>query len=210
MKFSKFISYVFHPVFIPLIILFILFNFTSILVNSNSNNICVKSVYILFILVYTILPILTSVVLFKLKLIRSFEMHDNKDRIVPLMTNTIYMILGGIMSSSCLNILPFVKLIFLSYFLITICALVISFFWKISLHMLAAGNMLAVFVSSNFLIEPNLVLVFISLIFALIIAFSRYNEGAHNIPQLILGMAIGFCTQIVLFLNQSSTITSII
>ena len=210
MRFSKFISYVFHPVFIPLIILFILFNFTPILVNSNSNNICVKSVYILFILVYTILPVLTSVVLFKLKLIRSFEMHDNKDRIVPLMTNTIYMILGGIMSSSCLNILPFVKLIFLSYFLITICALVISFFWKISLHMLAAGNMLAVFVSSNFLIEPNLVLVFISLIFALIIAFSRYNEGAHNIPQLILGMAIGFCTQIVLVLNQSSTITSII
>ena len=108
MRFSKFISYIFHPVFIPLIVLFTLFNFTSILVNSNSNNICVKSVYILFILVYTILPILTSVVLFKLKLIRSFEMHDNKDRIVPLMTNTIYMILGGIISSSCLNILPFV------------------------------------------------------------------------------------------------------
>ena len=116
MRFSKFISYVFHPVFIPLIILFTLFNFTSILANSTSNNICVKSVYILFILVYTILPILTSVVLFKLKLIRSFEMHDNRDRIVPLMTNIIYMILGGIINSSCLNILPFVKLIFLSIF----------------------------------------------------------------------------------------------
>ena len=210
MIFSKFISYVFHPVYIPLIILFTLFNFTSILANSTSNNICVKSVYILFILVYTILPILTSVVLFKLKLIRSFEMHDSKDRIVPLMTNTIYMIVGGIISSSCLNILPFVKLIFLSYFLITICALAISFFWKISLHMLAAGNMLAVFVSSNFLIEPNLILVFITLVFALIIAFSRYREGAHTIPQLILGMAIGFCTQILIVLNQSLTITSII
>tara|TARA_B100001939_G_scaffold348015_1_gene372005 strand:+ start:1404 stop:1766 length:363 start_codon:yes stop_codon:yes gene_type:complete len=120
------------------------------------------------------------------------------------------MILGGIIGSSCLNILPFVKLIFLSYFLITICALAISFFWKISLHMLAAGNMLAVFVSSNFLIEPNLILVFITLVFALIIAFSRYREGAHTIPQLILGMAIGFCTQILIVLNQSLTITSII
>ena len=210
MKFSKFISYVFHPVFIPLIILFTIFNFTSILANSNSNNICVKSVYILFILVYTILPILTSVVLFKLKLIRSFEMHDKKDRIAPLLTNTIYIIVGGLISSSCLNILPFVKLIFLSYFLITICALVISFFWKISLHMLAAGNMLAVFVSSNFLIEPNLFLVFISLVFALIIAFSRYSEGSHTIPQLILGMVIGFCAQVFLVLNQSSIITSII
>ena len=78
MRFSKFISYVFHPVFIPLIILFTLFNFTSILVISSSNNICVKSVYILFILVYTILPILTSLILFKLNIIRSFEMHDNK------------------------------------------------------------------------------------------------------------------------------------
>ena len=76
--------------------------------------------------------------------------------------------------------------------------------------MLAAGNMLAVFVSSNFLIEPNLFLVFISLVFTLIIAFSRYNEGAHTIPQLILGMVIGFCTQIFLVLNQSSIITSII
>ena len=76
--------------------------------------------------------------------------------------------------------------------------------------MLAAGNMLAVFVSSNFLIEPNLILVFISLVFTLIIAFSRYNEGSHTIPQLILGMVIGFCTQILVVLNQSSTITSII
>ena len=156
MRFSKFISYVFHPVFIPLIILFILFNFTSILAISNSNNICVNSIYILFILVYTILPVLTSVVLVKFGIIGSFEMHDNKERIVPLMTNTIYIILGGIINSSCLNIFPFVKLIFLAIFIITICALVISFFWKISLHMLAAGNMLAVFVSSNFLIEPNL------------------------------------------------------
>lgn len=210
MRFSKFISYVFHPVFIPLIILFTLFNFTSTLVISSSNNICVKSVYILFILVYTILPILTSLILFKLKIIRTFEMYDNKERLVPLMTNTIYIILGGLVSSSCLNILPFVKLIFLSYFLITICALVISFFWKISLHMLAVGNMLAVFVSSNFLIEPNLILVFISLVFTLIIAFSRFNEGAHTIPQLILGVVIGFCTQILVVLNQSSTITSII
>lgn len=210
MRFSKFISYVFHPVFIPLIILFTLFNFTSILVNSNSNNICVKSVYILFILVYTILPILTSAVLVKLKLIRSFEMHDNRDRIIPLVTNIIYMIVGGIISSSCLNILPFVKLIFLSYFLITICALVISFFWKISLHMLAAGNMLAVFVSSNFLIEPNLFLIFISLVFTLIIAFARYNESAHTMPQILFGIIIGFYTQILLVLNQSSIITSII
>ena len=210
MRFSKFISYVFHPIFIPLIILFILFYFTPILANSTSNNICVNSIYTLFILVYTILPVLTSVVLVKFGLIGSFEMHDNRDRIVPLMMNIIYMIVGGIINSSCLNVFPFVKLIFLAIFIITICALVISFFWKISMHMLAAGNMLAVFVSSNFLIEPNLILVFITLVFALIIAFSRYSEGAHTIPQLILGMAIGFCTQVFLVLNQSSIITSII
>ena len=210
MRFSKFISYVFHPVFIPLIILFILFYFTPIIANSTSNNICVNSIYTLFILVYTILPVLTSVVLVKFGLIGSFEMHDNRDRIVPLITNIIYMILGGIINSSCLNIFPFVKLIFLAIFIITICALVISFFWKISLHTLAAGNMLAVFVSSNFLIEPNLFLVFISLVFALIIAFSRYSEGSHTIPQLILGMVIGFCAQVFLVLNQSSIITSII
>ena len=210
MRFSKFISYVFHPVFIPLIILFILFYFTPIIANSTSNNICVNSIYTLFILVYTILPVLTSVVLVKFGLIGSFEMHDNRDRIVPLITNIIYMILGGIINSSCLNIFPFVKLIFLAIFIITICALVISFFWKISLHTLDAGNMLAVFVSSNFLIEPNLFLVFISLVFALIIAFSRYSEGSHTIPQLILGMVIGFCAQVFLVLNQSSIITSII
>ena len=137
-------------------------------------------------------------------------MHDNRDRIVPLMMNIIYMIVGGIINSSCLNVFPFVKLIFLAIFIITICALVISFFWKISLHMLAAGNMLAVFVSSNYLFDLNLFLVFISIVLTLIIAFSRYNESAHTIPQLIFGMAIGFCTQIFLVLNQSSIITSII
>ena len=39
-------------------------------------------------------------------------MHDNRDRIVPLMMNIIYMIVGGIINSSCLNVFPFVKLIF--------------------------------------------------------------------------------------------------
>ena len=210
MRFSKFISYVFHPVFVPLIILFTLFNFIHELESSSSENICVRSLYILFILVYTVLPILTSVVLVKLGLIGSLEMHDKRDRIIPLMTNTIYMVFGGLLNSFCLNVFPFVKLIFLAFFIITICALVISFYWKISLHMLAAGNMLAIFVSSNFLIETNLFLVFISLVLSLIIAYSRYNEGAHTIPQLIFGIVIGFCTQIFLILNQSSIITSII
>ncbi len=210
MNFSKFISYVFHPVFIPLIILLTIFNFTPILLNSSSDNFCIKSLYILFVLVCTILPILTSIVLVKLKLIGSFEMHENKDRIFPLIMNGIYLIIGGIFNNSCLNFFPFVKLFFLGLIVLTIFALVISFFWKISLHTLAAGNMIAVFVSSNYLIETNLFLIFVALFFAVIITFSRYNEDAHSIPQLILGLTIGFCTQIFLLLNQSSIITSII
>ena len=102
MRFSKFISYVFHPVFVPLIILFTLFNFIHELESSSSENICVRSLYILFILVYTVLPILTSVVLVKLGLIGSLEMHDKRDRIIPLMTNTIYMVFGGLLNSFCL------------------------------------------------------------------------------------------------------------
>ena len=210
MNFSKLVSYVFHPVFIPLIVLLALFNFTPIFINSVSDNFCIRSLYILFFLVCTILPVLTSIILVKLKLIGSFEMHENKDRIFPLIMNVIFLIVGGIFNNSCLNNFPFIKLFFLGLIILTILALVISFFWKISLHTLAAGNMLAVFVSSNFLIKSNLFLIFVALFFAIIIAFSRYKEDAHTIPQLILGLIIGFCTQIFLLLNQSSIITSTI
>ena len=110
MNFSKLISYVFHPVFIPFIVLVTLFNFTPILLNSSSDNFCIKSLYILFFLVCTILPVLTSVILVKLKLIGSFEMHESKDRIFPLIMNLIYLIVGGLFNNSCLNVFPFVKI----------------------------------------------------------------------------------------------------
>ena len=77
-------------------------------------------------------------------------------------------------------------------------AMIISNFWKISLHMLGIGGLVGVFCALNFLLGGYISLIIILLFSAGLVGYSRINENAHNLNQIYCGFIIGFFIELAI------------
>jgi hypothetical protein len=139
-RIAKIISGVFHPLFIPLYaILFLLGSDTYV-----SLLIPLKGKLMLggIVLLTTVLmPLLTSFLLIRAKIIHSWFPEVREERIYLLLNTAVfYYLTYYIMKGSHVTMI-FGYFMLGSTFLV-ICALVITFFHRISLHMIAMGGLL--------------------------------------------------------------------
>ena len=77
-------------------------------------------------------------------------------------------------------------------------ALLISVFWKISLHMMASGGCLGVVsiltINSDTIDDKMKVLLAVVIFLNMVLGYSRILEKAHNKKQIFTGFLIGFIT----------------
>ncbi len=139
-RFARLLTIIFHPLFIPFYMLMILLNVNILF----AIMIPVKAKLILSGLVFlttVLFPLLIVFLLFKLKMIKSFYLESREERIYPLLTLAIFYYFTYYILKS----FP-ISFIFSYYMLgstfLTILALIISFYRKISLHMIGIGGML--------------------------------------------------------------------
>ncbi len=184
------ISTLFHPVFINIASLLLLFSlFPSLAAMSYKS----KSTIISVIVSLTIIIPLVLVGLLKItNSISSIQMEDKKDRKWPFVATT----LGYIFSFYLLQKVG-VSSLLLKYLIAGIGTVVsisiINTFWKISVHMASIGAMIGLLVIANFAnyIDLRLMIAGIVLI-AGIVASARLFANAHNILQIVSGFALGF------------------
>jgi hypothetical protein len=189
------ISTLFHPVFIniaSLLLLFVLF--PSLAAMSYQ----AKSTIISVIVSLTVIIPLVLVGLLKItNSISSIQMEDKKDRKWPYIATAM----GYIFSFYLLQKVG-VSSLLLKYLLAGIGTVisisVINIFWKISVHMASIGAMLGLLVIANFTnyIDLRLMIAGIVLI-AGIVASARLFANAHNISQIISGFALGFAWMLI-------------
>ena len=184
------ISTLFHPVFINIASLLLLFTlFPSLAAMSYQ----AKSTIISVIISLTVIIPLVLVGLLKItNSISSIQMEDKKDRKWPYIATAM----GYIFSFYLLQKVG-VSSLLLKYLLAGIGTVisisVINIFWKISVHMASIGALLGLLVIANFTnyIDLRLMIAGIVLI-AGIVASARLFANAHNISQIVLGFALGF------------------
>ena len=140
LRIAKVISYLFHPLLIPLYTILFLFNsdnYLSLLIPMKG-----KLLLVAIVLLTTVLmPLLTGFLLIRLKIVQSFFPKTRDDRIYLLLNTAIfyyltYYLLKGIHVSLVFNYFM------LGSTLLVICSLMITFFYRISLHMIATGGVL--------------------------------------------------------------------
>lgn len=184
------ISTIFHPIFVnigSLWLLFMLFPSLAALTYQ------AKSTIISVIISLTI--VLPSLLVALLKLtnqISSIQLTHLKERKWPFAATA----LGYIFSFYLLNKAG-VSIIILKYLLagsITVVSIaIISNFWKISVHMASIGAMISLLVLANYYTHVDLRIgIAIMVLIAGLVASARHFAKAHNIPQLIAGFALGF------------------
>lgn len=190
------ISYIFHPLFIPLggSTAFFLINPLSL---ENEQ----KLRYLFPILILTvIIPIIFFFILRSLKLISSIFAPEIEERKYPLALNTVIILL------LIYKVLPEYQITELYYFflglLLLSSTLLVLLFAKIkaSIHMAGMGGLLLFLIGLSIHFEINITIALS--IFTLasgLVATSRLYTHAHSKPELLIGFTLGVCSQLFLF-----------
>jgi hypothetical protein len=186
------VSAIFHPLVMPTVgLLFIFWSITNIILLPLE----AKRIILIIVAINTLaLPMLMIPLFYRLHLIKSIQMHSHRERIIPM----AFTLIPYIFSYYFLNRLPIVEEIpgFMLGASITIAlVLIISVWWKISIHMVGIGGITGLFfaLSIRFYADVTWLLVAAVLIAGLV-AWSRLSLNAHKPAQVYLGFAIGWIT----------------
>lgn len=208
-KLAMYVSYVFHPLFMPtngLIIAYLLggisgFNPYSIESDKTNAHFVIECVFI----ATAVIPLVLAIVLKKLNKISSLYMPLKEERMLPFFINGI-LYYGVIYLFSRYWELPLPIIIYQFMFgatLAIIIGMIITYSWKISIHMIGVGGIVGILIALS---KTGNEILFAPLVIAIIISgfvgFGRLQLKAHNTSQLIAGFILGCTCEILsLFVN---------
>lgn len=194
-KLLKSISYIFHPLVMPLLGVLFYFSKSPRYIPIEIIQAKVISLFILTI----ILPILLYFLLKTIGLVNSINLGTTKERIYPLILNgvVILIVLQRILTPS--------QSIELYFFFVGIlisniaCLLLAIMKFKPSIHMMGISGLFMFFIalSIHFSININGTLALMAIIMGAI-ASSRLHLKAHTYVELIIGVFIGLFPQLIL------------
>lgn len=195
MSLSKIISVFLHPIFMPIIALYLSLK----LIPSIGFSIrpYLNFIYLTLLICTIILPVISILFLIKKKLVSSLEMSSHQERSIPLLITSIYVAYAYYNLAEILTLAPVLKAELFGAIIILIVASFISKYWKISLHMLGVGGVFGVIFSLNTLFGGLTQVIIISILCSGILGVARINEKAHNHLQIYIGFVIGFLIEVV-------------
>lgn len=197
-KLANILSGIFHPFLITLysfILIFVSGTYITYLPNS------IKFIILIVVLFNTLLiPIISLFILKRLGLIKSFHLEKHRERIVPIIITSIpYFFTLYLMAR--LPVPQVLLKIIESGVLVLLVAALISYWWKISLHLMGVGGLsgflLACAVQNYFSALP---LIMIAFVVAGLLASARLKNGDHEPAQVYAGYLVGLTIVFVFFL----------
>ena len=195
MKTAKIISIVGHPIFHPTWMMIILL-LTGITQFNHSND------WKLLGITFTITCLIPAIVILLMKrwhLINSIEMEERDDRPAPLFIMVLFLYTTLTLFNK-INDFKIYSFYLTSVIVVTALAFIISFFWKISLHTLGWGNLVAcLFIMTKASMQTYFCYFIASILLAGIVAAARLKLKSHDSTQIYAGFAMGFATVIILY-----------
>jgi hypothetical protein len=198
--FSRVSSFIFHPLFIPVIMTWVLYKavpqfFSTIPPAEFRRWICILALTII------LLPFLVIGLLRVFRLISNARMHNPRDRVLPLVGTLIFyawafyfftervtapLLLRSLLLGSCLSIV----IIFF-----------INIYYKVSIHTTAAAIMPGILIVLLATDPQSIIVAFVlAVMAALLVGIVRWLLGAHTPGQIILGYIIGISMQVAAYL----------
>jgi len=189
---AKALSTVFHPMLIPTLGLFLIFNlgghFAYIPINLK------RAVYLIVFLSTCVLPLSLIPLYILLGVVKNALMEDRKDRIIPTMLTIVFYLLGYYFLSRIQIVPSFIQGFMLATIVVLTIALAITFFWKISMHMIGIGGLTGAILALAIRFGLDIWLVFSCiLLVAGLLGSSRLVLNAHTPLQVHAGFLLGAC-----------------
>jgi hypothetical protein len=187
---AKILSVIFHPLFMPVYGLAIILSAPTLLGYLPFD---IKKILFLIVIVNNVLiPVSLLPFFIHRKIISSWTISDRKERIIPLVIATIlYATTSFIIFRFPIPF--FLKSFIFALFFLSLVVTVINLWWKISLHSVGAGALVAIVIILSFKMYTPLVCYLISVIITGgFVLSSRLRLNFHNPQQVWLGFLTGF------------------
>lgn len=188
--FARFISYLFHPIWMPLYVVLIFWE-----MNGRVHFYPESKVWFYILLVVFINSILIPLLLFwmmkRLNIISGLSMHKRQDRLFPFLITGIFYITTWFVFYN-LGIMDLIAYLFIVAALLVFLAILVNLFWKISIHSMSMGAMsvFIVYLTAVHFINSSWPAYGIVLLSGLV-GFSRLKLKSHSSAQVYAGYLLG-------------------
>lgn len=204
------LSYLFHPVFMPILGLYLLFSLETKPVSYKMYDalyhfpdIAKYYLYIIVGILTVIAPILSLLIMYWNKIIKSFSLMDRRERIYPFILVVFYYLLVYVyvryQFPDELKHPALVGFLFGTFVTFLVC-LIVNFFVKISLHAVGVFGLCGMLLGYSQTQLPafegqtatNLFIIIYLFAVAGLVSGGRLYLKTHSLSEIILGVFIGF------------------
>lgn len=200
-KVAKIGSVVFHPIFLPMLMAYIILASSPFRYPLGTDRFFVP---LLITGIFTIAyPLLMLLICLGLGLVKSIELQDRRDRILPYIASMVFvfwayfmMRKGGDPVIGEISILthhnPLFEAMFLGIFFTLVLLLLATLFWKVSAHSASSvALILLVYHITPYANVSVLSWFILSVVIAALSAAFRLHLRAHDLGQIIIGWVLG-------------------
>lgn len=189
-KVAETLSVLFHPVFMPLYGLLIIYSSPTLLSFIPSQ--LKRMIFILVVANNVMLPVSLAAVLYARGIIRTFNARDRNERVILLTFSMLmYTITAGLLMK--MNVPVLFRSYFISITIVTLITLAITSFYRISLHAAGIGGLLALVVFMIMLYDIKTVWQLCTVIITGgVVMSSRLYLDDHTPSEVWTGLLTGF------------------
>jgi hypothetical protein len=197
--FAKLISYIFHPLFIPLYVTaYLIYIHPYLFAAFDEKQKLLRLISIFLITAF--FPAITVFLLWRLQFAESIYLKTQKERIIPFVASIIYFFWAFWVARNLPGTPPPMVFFFLGVFLSASAALMANTYFKISLHGLGVGGAAAfIILLSMVTSEPMGMVISLSTIIAGLVCTSRLIVSDHHPMEVYFGVMVAALSQCVAF-----------
>ena len=185
-------SIIFHPMLMPLLGVFLIFHSGTHL--SFLPFEFRRMVYLVVFASGCLLPLSMLPLLLQFKVINSLKMETNRERLIPVLFTGVFFYLGFVVLKQ-LHLPAFMLKFMIGSIASIFLALLISYWWKISLHLIGVGGVTGVVVALSLRAGLGITPALMGMIVvAALTATARLYLNAHTPAQTLAGFALGWVT----------------
>lgn len=189
------VSIIFHPVLLPLYGLLLIFNVPVLLSFLPGP---ARRIIFTMVLVNTVILPIAMLPLLKLRnVISSYRLESRNERIIPLLTTSLMYFVTAVMIFR-LQLPSLIKSYVFAASCVVFAAALLNFRWKISVHAVGVGAMLATVTILSFrMLTVNVWALVVTLLVSGLVMASRLWLRAHTPAEVYSGFVTGFVVMIL-------------
>lgn len=195
---ARVVSVVFHPLFIPLYIIYFLIYKSPVFPGFSDSD---KGLLLLrFFVMYTMFPLVTILLVKGLGFISSVYLKTQKDRIIPYIACGMYYFWMWYVLRNQEEFPRALVMFSLAVFIASSAGLLVNSYLKISMHALSVGVASAFMYLLSFLFEMNMgVYISFTIFISGLVCTARLINGDHYPVEVYSGLFIGVLSQLIAY-----------